>query len=131
MVTIVVTLLIAVLLIVFSVNILSKFKFIERNGVEVEGIVFDSQTSSTTDTNVSYPIIRFLTKENDWITEESKIGTIPGLYKSGEKLTVVYENGNPKNFYIKNIKSYSVPYIMISIGVVLIILGILKLIGII
>ena len=84
------------------------------------------QSSGNANTNAGYPIIRFLTKENDWITEKSNIGTIPGLYKNGEKLIIVYENGNPKNFYIKNIKSYSVPYIMIAIAIVFIILWSLK-----
>ncbi|MBV9962650.1 MAG: hypothetical protein JO072_10420 [Parafilimonas sp.] len=133
MITLIITILIAVIIMIVAISTLNKFKSISKNGIEVEGIVFDLQASSSAITNVnaSYPIIRFLTKENEWITEKSDIGVIPGFYKSGEKLIIVYENGNPKNFYIKNAKSYSVHYIMIIIAIIFIIPAILKLIGVI
>ena len=74
-------------------------------------------------------LLQFVFNEKEWITEKSNIGTIPGLHKNGEKVNIVYEIDNPQNFYIKNNKTYSVPYIIIGIASILIIAGVLKLLG--
>ena len=83
-----------------------------------------------TDNNISYPIVRFLTKENDWITKSSRIGLIPGIYKKGKEVSVIYQNDNPNNFFIKDKLTYLIPISMLIIALLLTIFGIFFLIHI-
>ena len=119
------------ILLLLAIRILNNFKSISKEGIAVEGIIFGLEQSISTGTGVSYPIVRFLTQENEWITQKSTIGVIPGFYKKGEKINILYRKNNPNNFYIKDKKTSIVPFIMIAVALILIILGTLKLLNII
>ncbi len=128
MIGIIISMIIAVIIIIISVTIKNNLKNISKNGVEVEGIVFDSELS-TLGTASTYPVVRFLTKENNWVTEKSSIATMPGFYKKGEKVQIIYRDQEPNKFYINDGRTTSVPIILIVIGSVIIILALLKLTG--
>ena len=113
--------------ILISVNIIFNINKIKRNGIETNGIVFDIEQSVMMDNNASYPLIRFLTVQNVWITKSSRIGVIPGIYKKGQNVIVVYQNDHPEKFFIKSRLTYLVPLIMIIIAIIIAIVGILKL----
>jgi hypothetical protein len=117
---------IGVILIFLAIKILNNFKSISKEGVNVKGIVFEFEQIASTGTSVSYPIVRFLTLQNEWITQKSTAGVVPGFYKKGEELNIIYQKDNPNKFYVKDKKTSSVPLIIIAIALVLIILGILK-----
>lgn len=118
---------IGLILIFLAIRMLNDFKLISKEGVEVEGIIFGFEQSSSTGTSVSYPIVRFLTLEKEWITQITTIGITFGFYKKGEKIKIIYQKKNPKKFYIKNKKTFMVPFTIIIIALIFIILEVLKL----
>lgn len=101
----------------------------ESKGIHVEGIIYDMEKSIGTE-NVSYPIVRFLTLDNIWITQTSKVSSILGFPKKGDKVTVIYQKGDPHNFIVKHRLSFLVPVILFSIAIILMILAIARLLHI-
>lgn len=102
-----------------------KTKRLTSNGIEVEGIVFDIvMSSSMNSADAEYPVIRFLTTEELWITETYDIGVLPTPFKRGQKVKVVYNPEDPKDFILKNDKATSyVPLIILVSGIFLLIWG--------
>ncbi len=76
-----------------------------KNGVEVEGVIFDVEWESTESTfsssnaQASYPVVRFVTNEGTWITKKSNQSGI--LIKQGQKIKLKYNPENPENFIIQ------------------------------
>ena len=78
-----------VLLIILSVAVifiaiiaLSKYKKISAKGIEAEGVIFDIESSPTTgDSTIIFPIVRFVTEKNEWITQKASVGIIFYSYK--------------------------------------------------
>ncbi|MBN8721261.1 MAG: DUF3592 domain-containing protein [Sediminibacterium magnilacihabitans] len=120
----------AIFLVLAAIVTLTKYKKISNSGVEVEGIVFDLESSSTTNSpTLTFPVIRFLTKKNEWITQKASVSIIPGSYKKGQKITVVYQIDKPTVFFIKSNWTNAVLALMIIIGLTITILGIYILIS--
>ncbi len=82
---------------------LTRYDRLRKEGRETEGIVFDIESSNSYNENSNsttyYPIVRFVTDKQDWITEKSEIS---GFYKPGDRVTVVYNPNNPRDFTIKS-----------------------------
>jgi hypothetical protein len=117
--------------IIISIKILYSIQTISREGIKTEGVIFDiEQESGANNSSNNYPIVRFLTNQNIWITKRSKIGFIPGLYKKGKKVLVIYKEDNPEVFYIKDSLTFIIPILMISAGAIFIIISVLRLINI-
>jgi len=74
---------------------------------------------SKIDSNVSYPVVKYLTKDNIPVTKESDIGFIPGYFKKGQSIEITYEKANPTSFIINNRLTYAVPWIMIIVAILL------------
>ncbi|MBS1744991.1 MAG: hypothetical protein JST21_02350 [Bacteroidetes bacterium] len=130
MVTSIVLIIISLIIVIIAIKLLINIRKISKEGIEVKGVVFDVAKVGGTENNISYPIIRFLTIENNWITKSSKIGTIPGIYKQGKEVTIVYQSNNPNNFYIKDKFTYFIPVIMVTIALLLLLYGVFVLIRI-
>jgi len=105
--------------IIIAAKILLIIKKITKFGAEAEGVIFDLVQSGGSAGNITYPIVRFVTDQKEWITEKSMIGAIPGMYKKGAKVIVVYEIDSPNNFFIKDKLTYIVPAIILIIGAAL------------
>jgi cell shape-determining protein MreD len=117
--------------ILIAIITLTKYKKISATGIEAEGVIFDMESSSTSsDATVTYPIIRFLTEKNEWITQKASVSIIPGSYKKGQTITVVYLKDNPTAFFIKSNWTNGVLAIMIIGGLALFTYGIYLLINI-
>ncbi|MFT3936307.1 MAG: DUF3592 domain-containing protein [Chitinophagaceae bacterium] len=103
---------------------INKRKNIIANGVEVDGVVFDTIYEGYGDESFEYPIIRFVTKKDMlWITEKYEV-SITGFMNKGEKVRVVYDATNPKNFIVKTSFDTSLFfYALPVIGLVLFIIG--------
>ena len=69
-------------------------------GKSAEGIVFDTITDSGPD-GMTWPIIRFTTEKQEWITEKANI-TTPDLLKQGKTVTVFYNPEDPKEFIVQS-----------------------------
>ena len=104
-----------------------KARKILLNGVEVKGTVFDIVGSGITSSLSRYPIVRFLTKENVWITQEYDISTTFNFLKKGQEVTVLYNPDAPNEFFIKTTSNNIVPILTIMIGIIVLSIGVLKL----
>ncbi len=111
-----------------SVSYRKKINRLQSTGIEVTGIVFDIVYRSNMPGNIRsnrYPIIRFLTVENKWMTEEYKNSI--GLFKKGKKVTVVYNPEDPKDFIVNNQALKYIPTVFLIFGVMAICYGLLNL----
>ncbi|MEO5594179.1 MAG: DUF3592 domain-containing protein [Chitinophagaceae bacterium] len=96
----VVAVVLGIILIIAGVIQQKKKKQLLENGIEAEGEVLDIVGDKIKNPS-GYPIIRFATKEMEWITEQYKV-SIP-FNKKGQKVTVLYNADNPKQFIVKKI----------------------------
>ena len=119
MTTGIILIVISLFIILMAVRILLDVRRISNHGWEAKGIIFNLEQSVGTDNIISCPIVRFLTKEDNWITKPGKIGVIPGIYKKGKAVTVIYQNDNPNNFFIKNKLTFLIPITMLCIALAL------------
>src|SRR4051794_26860757 len=87
-----------------AISTLRKLNKIEVNGEKTQGVIFDNETTNTTieDATVTYPLVRFTTSNQEWITQKSSVSIIPGSYKKGDKVVIVYDRSSPTNFFIKS-----------------------------
>jgi len=118
------------LLIAGSISYFS-FTDILKKGISTEGIIFDTEGSdSFSNVQLSYPTVRFLTTNNEWITETSRIGLIPRYYKKGKKVTVIYKPDDPKKFIIKSDYNKIIYVIIIATGAILLFISVANLLHI-
>jgi len=71
---------------------------LKQVGESAEGVVFDINFKSENidSGNTSYPIIRFVTRNGEWVTEQSSSSSL--FVKKGKKVAVLYNPENPKEF---------------------------------
>lgn len=94
-----------------------------KTGVRVEGIVFRIEYERSIDNKggTYYPVIRFVTAEKEWVTEQYGIGSSPSAYNEGDKVNVVYDTADIKHFIIDNWQTKLLGPALVIIGVLLII----------
>lgn len=94
---------IAIALFYVGISTLQRYNRIIKNGHETEGVIFDISSSDNLDTaTINYPVVRFLTETQQWVTEKSPVSIIPRGYKKGQKVTVIYSVEKPSDFFIKS-----------------------------
>jgi hypothetical protein len=108
-------------------NLRKNTKKIAINGIETEGVVFDLIQSDTSESNARYPLIRFVTAEKVWITERYNISTVAGIFKKGQKVTVVYNSDDPSKFSVKSPLTTVAPMAAIALSLALVAIGVYKL----
>lgn len=105
----IVLIIIAIALLYVSIFTLQRYDRIVKNGQETEGVIFDISSSDNLDTaTISYPVVRFLTETQQWVTEKSPVSIIPGSYKKGQKITIIYCIEKPSDFFIKSNNTRSI-----------------------
>lgn len=113
---------VGILFVAFIVK--QKTNRILTNGVETEGVINGFEDSNNLSNNSKYPIIRFQTKEGTLITEKANIALPPFVLKEGQKVKVVYQVDNPKEFVLKTPFSFSnLFYFFVVIAISFIIIG--------
>ena len=67
-------------------------------GESAEGVVFDlvHKSEGVDEGNTTYPIIRFVTRNGEWITEQNSTSSL--FVKKEKKVEVLYNPENPKEF---------------------------------
>jgi len=100
----------------------NKRSVLSLRGVHVEGIIFDFThdkkgfyigSQNNNDSNlIKIPIIRFTTGTGEWITEKYSIST--SSYKQGQKVAVIYNPDNPKEFMLKDTGIFNIIYYVIG-----------------
>lgn len=117
---------IGVAFLIAAVSLDKKYKALLKTGKEVEGVVFDMDSSDNTgidgSDSLAYPIIRFVTHKQEWITKKADF-SYSGL-KPGDKLNIIYDPENPTNFTIKSTVVSLLPILLMIIGALAIIAGI-------
>ncbi len=125
MIEAIITIIIAVALLYVSVSTLQRYNQIAKNGQETEGVVFDINSSDNLDTaTINYPVVRFTTVNQQWITDKSPVSIIPGSYKKGQKITVIYRIENPSDFFIKSNNTHRILMATAVIAIILLAIGI-------
>ena len=121
----VVLIILSLAVILIAINALLKYKKISAIGIEVDGIIFDIESSPTTgDSTITFPIVRFVTEKNEWITQKASVSIIPYSYKKGQTVIVVYCKDKPTDFFIKSIWTNGVLIAIIIIGLALLTYGV-------
>jgi hypothetical protein len=92
---------VGLVLILLSLKSTEKKKRVIANGIETDGIIFSFESSGISDSSAVYPVIRFVTKEGVWITELADMVLPRYLLKEGQKVRVIYNADNPKEFVCK------------------------------
>ena len=114
---------IATCFIVISSKVQSKYKLLSETGEKSEGIVFDSEKSKNSDSNLQYPIIRFQTRKNEWITKAVDSGISTSTYKQGDKINVIYNPDKPEEFMIESKWQILTSKVLLVAGVASLLIG--------
>lgn len=70
------------------------------SGKRTQAVIFKNNYSETRGSRGMYfPVVRFLTAEKEWITQELSIGQNPPM-KEGKKVQVIYDPDDPSEVEI-------------------------------
>lgn len=94
-----------------------------RIGVKAEGVVFsvEYERSSDNSRGIYYPVVRYKTTENEWVTKQYGIGSSPSAYTEGDEVNIVYDITDSKHFIIDNWQTKLFGPLMMIIGILLIV----------
>jgi Protein of unknown function (DUF3592) len=97
------------------------------NGKKANAIIFKNNFSrSRSSGGVYYPVVRFLTDKQEWITQELNIGYLPAK-PEGTKLEVLYDPDDPTNVEINSSAQLELlPRLFVGLGIAGLVLGILE-----
>ena len=127
-----ITLLISSGLVVIGAFLWQKGSHLMAHGKRADAIIFKNNfQSSTSGIGTYYPVVRFLTDKQEWITQELSVGYSPAK-PEGTKLKVVYDPEDPTNVEINSsLQLELLPRLFVAVGVVGLIVGTLGYLGII
>jgi len=116
-----------------GLSISKKTRKLKEIGLAAEGVVFNLENgddrirvSESDDSwlsfNARYPVIRFLTADQVWITGKPS-SFAHNLYKAGQIVKVIYNKEDPAEFIIDSKLNIILAPLLQGIGVILIIIG--------
>jgi hypothetical protein len=104
-------------LLVLGAYFWQKGNHLLKNGKKAEAIVFSNTFKANSDNGVYYPVVRFLTDKQEWITKELNIGTNPKK-PEGTKIQVLYDPEDPTDVQINSTFALEIlPRIFTTLGV--------------
>lgn len=107
-------------LIVLGAYLWDRGRHLIANGKKAKAVVFKNVKKQS---YIYYPVVRFLTDEQEWITQELHIGYNPPL-DEGTKVTVLYDPDEPTHVEIaKPFQLEILPRLIVAIGVILMTTG--------
>ena len=93
-----------------------KGNYLLAHGRKTEAVIFTNNYKSDSNGGMYYPVVRFTTEKNEWITQELSIGFNPAK-PQGTKLQVIYDPDDPKEVAINSTLYLEIiPLLLISIG---------------
>lgn len=117
---------VSVIPLLIGIKFWQKGDYLTENGEKTEAIIFKNNFKWSSDGGMYYPVVRFTTNENEWITQELSIGYRPAK-PEGIKLEVIYDPTEPTNVAINSVfQLKALPIIFITIGVVGFVCGLLE-----
>ena len=123
MITAIIISLIGITLMLFAVSRLLKIKELSKTGTKTEGVIFGLEPGDSRDSNALYPIIRFTTDKEEWITEKYTVGGFSEL-KEGKKVTVIYNPDKPTEFVVQSRVFNVVLGVLVVVGLVMFVVGV-------
>lgn len=118
---------IAILYAIFHKPPLDRLK---QTGEHCEGIIFRLGYSTGDSSTTDKITVRFVTKKQEWITEEVNTDgmlTWTGQFKEGQTVPIIYNSDNPKDFIIPTAYSPAlVKLLFVVVGFIFIATGIYK-----
>ena len=126
---------IGIICIAIAIFATSDNKKLKASGLTADGIIYALEQNSNQNKFDSYArnvndkiTVRFLTKDDVWITEQVKTNSIisfTGQYKAGEHVRVIYNPANPSEFMIESKQSEIIGRLVIGVaGLAFLIFGI-------
>ena len=106
-------------LIAIPLRLFSKHERIKKTGLPAEGIVFDLIERVSSSNRHQYPVIRFVTAKNEWITQKYEIGVSLNSFRKGQKVNILYDPSKPEDFILKSGTNDIILYSLIAIGILL------------
>jgi hypothetical protein len=108
-------------------SFLFKVKKICKHGEKVEGVVFDIVASNNIESRTKYPVIKFLTLEQEWVTKKYEIGMPLFFFKKGDRVSVIYDRQNPNLFFVKSKTTLLVPILALTLAAIFLTIAMYKL----
>ena len=95
-------------------------------GKKATAIIYKNVRSSDRDSVCYYPVVRFLTDKQEWITHQLDVGTNPAR-EVGSKIAVIYDPEEPDNVQIDSTLMLEiVPRLMVAAAICGLTFGILE-----
>ena len=124
---------IGAVLVILGVVLWQKANHLLRHGKKAEAIIFKNNfmKSNSEPGGTYHPVVRFLTDNQEWITQELDFGVNPPMAE-GKKLDVIYDPEDPttvslhSTFYLEVL-----PRLLVAFGLVAIVAASLELLEII
>lgn len=118
--------------IIISVKLRQKGNHLLLNGKRAKAIVFkNNQQLLGQSSGMYYPVVRFLTDKQEWITQELNVGYSPPL-PEGKQLEVIYDSDDPTTVEINSSFQLEIlPKIFLCIGIIGLLTGMLAYSGVI
>lgn len=108
---------ISIIAIITGVSLWQRGEHLLANGKKAKAIIFKNNYYSSQDGGSYYPVVRFLTDKQEWITQELKIGFSPPK-KEGTKVEVRYDPDNPSTVEINSIFQLEIlPMLFVAVGI--------------
>jgi len=107
-------------LIVWGIGKINERRKLLKSGIKVDGVVFRLEERLSSGKNrmlLYYPVIRYVTLDKNWITEEYGFGSKPSVYKEGDIVKIIYDPADYKHFIIDNFLSKVLGWVLALIGV--------------
>lgn len=97
-----------------------------NTGKTAKGIIFKNNYKGMgSNRGLYFPVVRFLTDRNEWITQELNIGQNPPR-EEGKKVAIIYDPEDPTVVDIKSsFRQEFLPRILVAVGLSGVIIGLL------
>ncbi|UOQ52291.1 DUF3592 domain-containing protein [Hymenobacter cellulosivorans] len=97
-----------------------------RTGIATEGMVIRLEQDTGYRNLTYYPVVRFLTPEQEWITARYDIGTNPASFAEGDSVQLRFDPADPTCFIIMSDSSGPLLWLFAFIGAGLSIFGVIQ-----
>jgi len=117
-------LIVGILFVLVGISGISRYKRIQKEGIEVEATVSKIETNTTGRSKFDNVFYAFTTESNEQITTRND--ETVDLYKVDDKVRIIYLRSNPKKVYSTySKKSNIIAYAVVLIGIALIVIYLL------
>jgi hypothetical protein len=116
----------ALIFLIVGIKAFQKRYYILVNGKKVIAIIFKNEYESSKSGGHYFPVVRFQTDKEEWITQKLNVGYSTALHE-GNDIKIIYNPHKPTEVYLNSaISLILVPVIIIILGSSGFVLGLLE-----